>query len=155
MYDKSDVVTSFIQKMRMKWLPGLLTCLCSISLVSHANAQNDGTADPMQKNSQLSLRYVPASHVYDPSIKHPFPQKVQQLLQSRLVWNGKNTGLETLVSVQCSADGRLLSAKIVRSSGDMAWDAAVMRAVQQSDPMPVDDDGRTPSQFKITFRQPR
>ncbi|HKT92020.1 MAG TPA: protein TolA, partial [Paraburkholderia sp.] len=32
------------------------------------------------------------------------------------------------------------------------WDDAALRAVQRSDPMPVDTDGKAPSSFKITLR---
>lgn len=139
---------------RMKRLLGLLICLCSISLIPQASAQNNATTATIRQDSPLSLRYVPTIPAYDQASKHPFPFKVRSLLRSNLVWNGKNTGLQTVISVHCSPDGKLLSATIAQSSGDFAWDEAVMRAVKRSDPMPGDDEGKTPGNFKITFRQP-
>ncbi|WP_322053799.1 energy transducer TonB [Paraburkholderia bannensis] len=137
----------------MKRFSILLIWICSISSIQQACAQNDATSAAPRDDSPLSLRYASPRSTYNPASKHSFPSMVRRLLQSNLQWNGKNTGLETLISVHCSPDGKLLSAAIFRSSGDLAWDSAVMRAIKRSDPMPADDDGRTPENFKITFRQ--
>ena len=56
------------------------------------------------------------------------------------------------MSVRCSPTGTLLSATITRSSGNEQWDQAALRAVQRSDPMPVDIDGKAPDRFTITLR---
>jgi TonB family protein len=42
--------------------------------------------------------------------------------------------------------------KIVRSSGDRAWDKAAVEAVKRSEPMPRDETGETPRSFTITLR---
>ena len=46
----------------------------------------------------------------------------------------------------------LLSTTIVRGSGNAQWDDAALRAVQRSDPMPLDTNGKTPATFTITLR---
>jgi colicin import membrane protein len=68
------------------------------------------------------------------------------------VWAGETAGLETIVSVRCSPTGTLLSATITHSSGNEQWDQAVLSAVQRSDPMPVDMDGKAPASFTILLR---
>ncbi|MFP3558862.1 TonB family protein [Paraburkholderia sp. SIMBA_049] len=78
--------------------------------------------------------------------------KVQRRVRPNIVWSGDTAGLETVVSVRCSPTGTLLSATIVRSSGNSAWDDAALRAAQRSDPMPQDIDGKTPESFKIPLR---
>jgi colicin import membrane protein len=56
------------------------------------------------------------------------------------------------VTVRCAPTGTLLSATIMRSSGNAQWDDAALRAVQRSDPMPLDTDGKAPANFKVIVR---
>jgi len=81
-----------------------------------------------------------------------YAEKVQRRVRPNIHWGGETAGLETVVSVRCSPTGTLLSASITRSSGNEQWDAAALRAVQNSDPMPVDIDGKAPGSFTITLR---
>ncbi|WP_241495839.1 energy transducer TonB [Paraburkholderia monticola] len=77
---------------------------------------------------------------------------VRQRVQPNIVWNGRSDHRETLVEVHCTSSGSLESVKIVRSSGDRAWDKAAVEAVKRSDPMPHDQNGETPRSFTITLR---
>jgi colicin import membrane protein len=81
-----------------------------------------------------------------------YADKVRRRVRPNIIWAGETAGLETEISVRCSPTGTLLSATISRSSGNSQWDEAALRAVQRSDPMPQDVDGKTPSNFKITLR---
>lgn len=81
-----------------------------------------------------------------------YADKVRRRVRPNIIWAGETAGLETEISVHCSPSGTLLSANISRSSGNSQWDDAALRAVQRSDPMPQDTDGKTPSNFKITLR---
>ncbi|MFM0335381.1 cell envelope integrity protein TolA [Paraburkholderia fungorum] len=81
-----------------------------------------------------------------------YADKVRRAVRPNISWGGETEGLETVVSVRCSPTGTLLSATISHSSGNPAWDDAALRAVQRSDPMPQDVDGKTPASFKITLR---
>lgn len=81
-----------------------------------------------------------------------YSDKVQRRIRPNIVWAGETQGLETVVAVRCAPSGTLLGATIMRSSGNAAWDAAALRAVQHSDPMPQDVNGKTPASFMITLR---
>ncbi|ALL64220.1 Cell division and transport-associated protein TolA [Paraburkholderia caribensis MBA4] len=81
-----------------------------------------------------------------------YAEKVQRRVRPNIIWSGDTSGLQTVVSVRCSPTGTLLSATVTRSSGNQAWDDAALRAVQRSDPMPQDIDGKTPGSFTITLR---
>ena len=70
-----------------------------------------------------------------------------------LKWHGDSVSLPTVISVNCAPDGKLLSAAIVKSSGNVAWDAAALDAVQLSDPMPAYENGKAMEHFEITFYQ--
>jgi colicin import membrane protein len=81
-----------------------------------------------------------------------YAEKVQRRVRPNIVWAGDTQGLETVISVRCSPTGTLLSATITRGSGNAQWDDAAYRAVQRSDPMPLDTNGKAPSSFTITLR---
>ncbi|WP_114809118.1 cell envelope integrity protein TolA [Paraburkholderia kururiensis] len=81
-----------------------------------------------------------------------YAEKVQRRVRPNVVWSGETQGLETMVAVRCAPTGTLLSATITRSSGNAQWDDAALRAVQRSDPMPLDTNGKTPASFTITLR---
>ncbi|NML30739.1 cell envelope integrity protein TolA [Paraburkholderia antibiotica] len=81
-----------------------------------------------------------------------YADKVRRVVRPNISWGGETEGLETVISVRCSPTGTLLSASVSRSSGNPAWDAAALRAVQRSDPMPLDTNGKTPDYFTITLR---
>jgi colicin import membrane protein len=81
-----------------------------------------------------------------------YADKVRRAVLPNVSWGGETEGLETVISVRCSPTGTLLSATISRSSGNTAWDAAALRAVHRTDPMPLDTNGKTPESFLITLR---
>jgi colicin import membrane protein len=60
--------------------------------------------------------------------------------------------VETTVTVHCAADGNLLSETISRSSGNAAWDDAVVKAVQAANPLPVQSNGAAEIVFNIVLR---
>ncbi|MFT4065367.1 cell envelope integrity protein TolA [Paraburkholderia sp.] len=81
-----------------------------------------------------------------------YADKVRRVVRPNISWGGETEGLETVIAVRCSPTGTLLSASVSRSSGNSAWDAAALRAVQRSDPMPLDVNGKAPESFYITLR---
>ncbi|MGF6923532.1 cell envelope integrity protein TolA [Paraburkholderia sp. 40] len=81
-----------------------------------------------------------------------YADKVRRLVLQHVNWGGETEGLETVIAVRCSPDGNQLSANITHSSGNAGWDAAALRAVKASDPMPRDVNGKTPDYFTITLR---
>ena len=55
------------------------------------------------------------------------------------------------VEVRCAADGRIISVKLVSSSGVVAWDAAVLRAIDRTEVLPLDERGKVPPML-LEFR---
>lgn len=60
----------------------------------------------------------------------------------------------TEVEVRVAPDGTIIGKKIVKASGDAEWDKAVLRAIDKTETLPRDVDGRVPSLLVISF-QPR
>ncbi len=56
------------------------------------------------------------------------------------------------VEVRTSPDGTILSRKLLSSSGNKAWDDAVLKANDKTATFPRDEDGRVPPVLEISFR---
>lgn len=56
------------------------------------------------------------------------------------------------VEIRLSPDGTILNSKLVKPSGNKAWDDAVLKAIDKTQTMPRDTDGRVPSSMILTFR---
>ncbi len=56
------------------------------------------------------------------------------------------------VEVRTAPDGTIVGRKILKSSGVKAWDDAVLKAIDKTEVLPRDTDGRVPPALVITFR---
>ena len=56
------------------------------------------------------------------------------------------------VEVRTTLDGTIISQRLVKSSGNKAWDDAVIKAIIRTETMPRDTDGRVPTPMIIEFR---
>lgn len=56
------------------------------------------------------------------------------------------------VEVNTSPDGTIVGRKLIKSSGNRTWDDAVLKAVDKTEVLPRDVDGRVPSSLTISFR---
>ncbi len=56
------------------------------------------------------------------------------------------------VEVRAAPDGTIVAAKVVKSSGFKSWDDAVVKALNKTETLPKDTDGRVPSVLVISFR---
>lgn len=57
------------------------------------------------------------------------------------------------VEVRLAPDGTIIGKRLVKSSGVKSWDDAVLRAIERTEVLPRDTDGRVPPQFEIDFRR--
>lgn len=56
------------------------------------------------------------------------------------------------VDVYCAPDGRITSRKLVTPSGSNAWDEAVLRAIDRTEVLPRDENGKVPSLMRLEFK---
>jgi colicin import membrane protein len=56
------------------------------------------------------------------------------------------------VEVRCAPDGLILSSRLLKSSGHPSWDQAVLRAIEKTERLPRDTDGRVPSSLVLVFK---
>jgi colicin import membrane protein len=57
-----------------------------------------------------------------------------------------------VVEVRCAPDGTIVSKTLTKSSGNKEWDDAVLRALDRTEILPRDTDGRVPSPMSLQFR---
>ncbi len=58
-----------------------------------------------------------------------------------------------LVEVRAAPDGTITSRKLLKTSGNKAWDEAVLKAIDKTAQLPRDVDGSVPSLLEINFRR--
>jgi len=56
------------------------------------------------------------------------------------------------VEVRTAPDGTIVGRKLLKPSGNPDWDAAVLKAIDKTEGLPRDIDGRVPSTLEISFR---
>lgn len=83
-----------------------------------------------------------------------FADKVRRFIKPKIIFNPAQVSGNPAVSVnvELAPDGRIVSSKITRSSGESDWDNAVMRALESAGSLPKDDNGTVPRQITLIFR---
>jgi colicin import membrane protein len=56
------------------------------------------------------------------------------------------------VEVRTAPDGTIVGRKLLKASGDKAWDEAVLKAIDKTEVLPRDTDGRVPPVLEISFK---
>ena len=56
------------------------------------------------------------------------------------------------VEVRTAPDGKIMSRKLIKSSGNKAWDEAVIKALDKTDTLPRDTDGTIPTMMVLGFK---
>ncbi len=79
--------------------------------------------------------------------------KVRAKVKPNIVFTEDIAGNPTAeVEVRTALDGRIISQRLIKPSGNKAWDEAVIKAIIRTETMPRDVDGRVPSPMILEFR---
>lgn len=79
--------------------------------------------------------------------------KVRAKVKPHIVFTDDIAGNPTAeVEVRTTPDGTILAPRLLKSSGNKAWDDAVIRAIIRTETMPRDVDGRVPTPMILEFR---
>jgi len=79
--------------------------------------------------------------------------RIRARVRPNIVYTDDIAGNPTAeVEVRMAPDGTITSRKIVKSSGSKSWDEAVLRALDRTEVLPRDTDGRVHSPLLIAFR---
>jgi colicin import membrane protein len=79
--------------------------------------------------------------------------RVQARVKPNIVFSEDASGNpEAVVEVRLAPDGTITSRRIKKGSGNKAWDEAVLRALDRTEVLPRDTDGRVPPGGDLVFR---
>ncbi|NBX55399.1 MAG: cell envelope integrity protein TolA, partial [Betaproteobacteria bacterium] len=56
------------------------------------------------------------------------------------------------IEVRTASDGKIMARKLIKSSGNKAWDDAVLKALDKTDTLPRDTDGSIPNVMWLGFK---
>lgn len=79
--------------------------------------------------------------------------RVRARVKPNIVFTDNLSGNPTAeVEVRLAPDGTIVGKRLVKSSGDSGWDQAVLRALEKTEVLPRDVDGRVPTPVLLSFR---
>ena len=79
--------------------------------------------------------------------------RVAAKVKPNIVFTDEPIGNPTaVVEVRAASDGAIQSRKLLKASGNKSWDEAVLKAIDKTETMPRDTDGRVPPVLEISFR---
>ena len=79
--------------------------------------------------------------------------RIRARVRPNIVFTEEIAGNPTAeVEVRAAPDGTIVGRKITKSSGNKAWDDAVVRAIDKTEVLPRDIDGSVPSSLTLIFR---
>ena len=78
--------------------------------------------------------------------------RIRARIKPNLVLVGEVSGNPKVeVEVRCAPDGRIIGRRVVKSSGNAVWDETVLRAIDKTEVLPRDTDGRVPAAIVIEY----
>lgn len=81
-----------------------------------------------------------------------YAEKVRAAIKPNIQW--KNHSTENPVAeaeATLDAEGRIIAIRLVKSSGNLGWDAAVLRALERTKSIPKDVYGAVPPRLVVVF----
>nr|MBP8230460.1 TonB C-terminal domain-containing protein [Xylophilus sp.] len=79
--------------------------------------------------------------------------KLVARIRPNIVFTGSASGNPRAeVEVRTLPDGTIVGKKLVKSSGNPAWDEAVLRAIDRTNSLPRDENGKVPPTLLLEFR---
>jgi colicin import membrane protein len=106
-------------------------------------AQAGATGDPLSTGRATQTAGPSASYA----------GRIRARIKPNIVYSDAGGGnpLAT-VEVKLAPEGTIVGKRLVKSSGVPAWDEAVQRAIDKTEVLPRDIDGRVPPSIEIDFR---
>jgi colicin import membrane protein len=79
--------------------------------------------------------------------------RIRARIKPNLVFTESVSGdRPAVVELRCAPDGRIISRKLIESSGIPRWDEAVLRAIDRTEVLPADESGKVPPVMQISYR---
>lgn len=123
---------------------------------AEAQAKADAAKLAAQRQANLDrlMRNLAKDQISSAGLSDSYIGRIVARVKANIVFprDGVVGNPAALVSVECAADGRITGRKIIAGSGNDQWDQAVLRALDRTKVLPVDEHKRVPCPFEINFR---
>lgn len=98
-------------------------------------------------------KQVPTDSQQAEGVSESYIGRLSARIKPNISFVGQTDGIKQVeVEIQSSPDGMIVSRRLVSSSGNSEWDNAVLKAVDKTEILPRDVDGRIPKTVKVGFR---
>ena len=101
------------------------------------------------KNSDSTSNTKSKPSSTTPSLSSSYKEKIKASVMSNAS-EQPNAG-PVSVKIKSRPDGKILAKQLIRSSGDPDWDNAILQAIDKTEKLPTDIDGRTPTAMVVKF----
>ena len=101
------------------------------------------------KNSDSTSNTKSKPSSTTPSLSSSYKEKIKASVMSNAS-EQPNAG-PVSVKIKSRPDGKILAKQLIRSSGDPDWDNAILQAIDKTEKLPTDIDGRTPTTMVVIF----
>ena len=100
-------------------------------------------------NTTANTKRKASSDTKLPSLSSSYKEKIKASVMSNAS-EQPNAG-PVSVKIKSRPDGKILAKQLIRSSGDPDWDNAILQAIDKTEKLPTDIDGRTPTTMVVIF----
>ena len=115
-----------------------------IGEVSNFSMKEAGTSDDPAATGTAARTSGPSSG---------YAGRIKARVKPNIVLTATITGNPlAVVEVKVAPDGTIVGRRLVTRSGSAAWDETVLRAIDKTEVLPKDTDGRVPPTILIEFR---
>jgi TonB family protein len=81
-----------------------------------------------------------------------YASRVASRIKPNITWIGQGeVPQKAEVTLRVSPDGTIIDRRLIKSSGNRVWDDAVLRAINKTEILPRDTDGRAPPEVVLSF----
>ena len=84
-----------------------------------------------------------------PSLSSSYKEKIKASVMSNV--SEQPSAGPVSIQIKSRPDGIILAKQLIRSSGDPDWDNAILQAIDKTEKLPTDIDGRTPTTMVVIF----
>ena len=121
---------------------------------ARAKAEAKSLAEQRQANLDRLMRNLAQDQISSAGPSDSYIGRIVSRVKANIVFprDGVTGNPAALVKVECSKDGRITRNTVILPSGNKQWDDAVIRALERTQVLPLDENKRVPCPFEINFR---
>lgn len=121
---------------------------------AQAKADAEKLATQRRANLDRLMRNLAQDQISSAGLSDSYIGRIVARVKSNIVFprDGVDGNPAALVKVECAADGRITRSTVIAASGNQQWDQAVIRALERTQVLPLDEHKRVPCPFEINFR---